>query len=279
MVAALALFSKVRLAIWPGRASLKGMLGWSINLFRIRGIMISLHFSFLLLLAYVCDEGWKEAGVPGLWWSAAIFLSIFTCVVLHELGHSFMARRFGVHVRRILLMPVGGMAEFDAIPRKPVQELLIAVAGPAVNFAIASVLWCVTSFPEGWNDISLPSSLGDLGRLLFVANVFMIIFNLIPAFPMDGGRILRALLAMRLPYVRATYWAVTLAKVVTVVGFVLTIYTGRYLTAAICVFIFLFGEAEYRVVKRRETDEAHMKEALDRLYGKPATEEPPVLNG
>ena len=98
------------------------MLGWSINLFRIRGIMISLHFSFLLLLAYVCEEGWKEAGVPGLWWSAAIFLAVFTCVVLHELGHSFMARRFGVGVRRILLMPIGGMAEFDSIPRKPSQE-------------------------------------------------------------------------------------------------------------------------------------------------------------
>src|ERR1700733_11281440 len=101
------------------------MLGWSINLFRIRGIMISLHFSFLLLLAYVCDEGWKAAGVPGLWWSAAIFLAIFTCVVLHELGHSFTAMHFGVRVRRILLMPIGGMAEFDSIPRQPRHELLI----------------------------------------------------------------------------------------------------------------------------------------------------------
>jgi len=241
--------------------------------------MISLHFSFPLLLAYVCNEGWEKAGVAGLWWSAAIFLAVFTCVVLHELGHSLTARRFGVRVRRILLTPLGGIAEFDAIPRKPVQELLITIAGPAVNFAIAAALWCVVSFPDGWDDVSIPSSVGDLSRYLFVANLVMGIFNMIPAFPMDGGRILRALLAMRLPYLRATYWAVTVAKVVTVVGFAVTIYLEMYLTAAICVLIFLFGEAEYRAVKRREIDEARLKEALDRLYGRPTTEEPPIING
>jgi Zn-dependent protease len=240
--------------------------------------MISLHFSFLLLLAYVYD-GWREAGVPGLWWTAAKFLAIFTCVVLHELGHSFTAMRFGVRVRRILLTPIGGMAEFDAIPRKPVQELLIAIAGPAVNFVIAAALWCVVSFPEGWDEVSIPSSLGDLSRFLFLANLIMGVFNLIPAFPMDGGRILRASLAMKLPYVSATYWAVMVAKVVTVVGFAASIYYGWYLVATICVFIFLFGEAEYRAVKRREIDEARMKEALDRIYGRPSADEPPALNG
>jgi Zn-dependent protease len=255
------------------------MLGWSINLFRIRGIMISLHFSFLLLLAYVCNQGWGMAGVPGIWWSAAIFLAMFTCVVLHELGHSFMAMHFGVRVRRILLMPIGGMAEFDSIPRRPVHELLITMAGPAVNFAIAAVLWCAVSFPEGWDDASIPSSLADMGRFLVVGNLFMGLFNLIPAFPMDGGRILRALLAMRLPYVRATYWAVMVAKVVTVIGFAATLYIGWYLAAVIFVMIFFFGEAEYRAVRRREMDEARLNEALNRLYGRPAAEEPPILNG
>jgi Zn-dependent protease len=241
--------------------------------------MISLHFSFPLLLAYVCDEGWEKAGVAGLWWSAAIFLAVFTCVVLHELGHSLTARRFGVGVRRILLTPLGGIAEFDGIPRKPVQELLITIAGPAVNFVIAGALWFVLSFPEEWANVSIPSSVADLGRYLFLANLVMGVFNMIPAFPMDGGRILRALLAMRLPYVRATYWAVVVAKVVTVLGFAVTMYLEMYLTAAICVMIFLFGEAEYRAVKRREIDEARLREALDRLYGRPPSEEPPVLNG
>lgn len=248
-------------------------------MFRIRGIMISLHFSFPLLLAYVCEEGWKKAGIPGLWWSATIFLAVFTCVVLHELGHSLTARRFGVRVRRILLTPLGGIAEFDAIPRRPVEELLITVAGPAVNFVIAGALWCVLSFPGEWANVSIPSSIGDLGRYLFLANMIMGVFNMIPAFPMDGGRILRALLAMRLPYVRATYWAVAVAKVVTVLGFAATIYLEMYFTAAICVMIFLFGEAEYRAVKRREIDEARLKEALNRLYGRAPSEEPPVLNG
>ncbi len=241
--------------------------------------MISLHFSFLLLLAYVCDDGWKQAGVPGLWWSAAVLVAIFACVLLHELGHSFMGRRFGVHVRRILLTPIGGMAEFDAIPRNPVQELLIAVAGPMVNFVIAAALWCVVSFPEGWDDVSIPSSIGDLGRFLLVVNLIMGIFNLIPAFPMDGGRILRALLATRLSYVRATYWAVMLAKAVTVVGFAASVYYGLWLRAVICVFIFLVGEAEYRAVKRREIDAARFKDTLERLYGNRTAEDPPVLNG
>jgi Zn-dependent protease len=255
------------------------MPGWSINLFRIRGIMVSLHFSFPLLLLYVCEQGWRQAGLPGLGWSAAIFLSIFTCVVLHELGHSFTARRFGVRVRRILLTPLGGIAEFDAIPRSPVQELLITVAGPAVNFAIAGALWSFLSFPDGWADDAIPSTIGDLARFLFISNLLMGLFNLIPAFPMDGGRILRALLAMRLPYVRATYWAVMVAKVVTVLGFAVTVYLGWYLTAAICILIFFFGEAEYQAVRNREIDEARLKEALDRLYGRHPGEDPPVLGG
>ena len=97
------------------------MLRWSINLFRIRGIMMSLHFSFVLLLGYVAYEGWIEAGTPGLVWSTATFLGFFSCVVLHELGHSFTAMRYGIRVRRILLMPIGGLAEFESIPREPTR--------------------------------------------------------------------------------------------------------------------------------------------------------------
>lgn len=240
--------------------------------------MISLHFTFLLLLAYFCEEGWKTGGASGLCWSAVVYLAIFACVVLHELGHSFMAMRFGVRVRRILLMPLGGMAEFDAIPRKPLHELLITIAGPAVNFFIAAILWCVVRFPDGVDDAGIPSSIGDLGRFLLAANIVMMLFNLIPAFPMDGGRILRAILAMRLPYVRATYWAVTVAKPLTIGGFCAAVYYHSWLVAAICVMIFLFGEAEYRAVRRREIDEARLKEALRRLYEAQAVDEPPLLN-
>ena len=141
--------AKQTLAISPVSGYLIRMLGWSINLFRIRGIQLTLHFSFVLLLAYAAMEGYEEAGPAGIFWSTTLLIAFFTCVVLHELGHSFTARRFGVGVRRILLMPIGGMAEFDSIPRQPGREFLITAAGPAVNFAIAAVsrarsLWAQT---------------------------------------------------------------------------------------------------------------------------------------
>ena len=116
------------------------MLGWSINLFRVFGIRLAVHFSFLLLLAYVAWAGWMEAGWAGVAWSVAFIVMLFTCVVLHELGHSLTARHFGIGVSRILLLPIGGMAEFDSIPRQPRRELLITLAGPAVNFAIVLAL-------------------------------------------------------------------------------------------------------------------------------------------
>src|SRR5450755_2119440 len=116
------------------------MLGWSINLFRVFGIQLAVHASFFLLLAYVGFEGWQEDGPTGLLLNVGLIVVFFACVVLHELGHSLTARRYGVRVPRILLMPIGGMAEFDHIPRQPSAELLITIAGPAVNFAIALLL-------------------------------------------------------------------------------------------------------------------------------------------
>jgi len=250
--------------------------------------MISVHPFFLLLLAYVGHEGWEKAAMPGLYSYCAIFLLIFCCVVLHELGHSFMAMRFGVRVRRILLMPIGGMAEFDSIPRKPLHELLITLAGPAVNFFLAALLWAAVDFPAGWDDVAIPLTLADFGRILFFANVVMGLFNLIPAFPMDGGRILRALLALKLPYLRATFWAVMVARVLAVPALVASLYFGvtsnqegsgyLVLRAFLIAFLLYAGEAEYRAVKQRAVEEAHWRAALLQHYGISPVEEPPVLN-
>jgi Zn-dependent protease len=261
------------------------MLGWSINLFRIRGIQLSLHFSFVLLLAYAGYEGWLDGGTEGLCWGVVTLLAFFSCVVLHELGHCFTGMRFGVRVRRILLMPIGGMAEFNEIPRQPSQEIRMTLAGPAVNFAIAGLLWCLLPFPRGWDDeaLLLPSSVGDLGRLLFVANLVMGVFNLAPVFPMDGGRILRAALATRLPYVRATFWAASVGKVLAVLAAGAALYYHFYLRAALFLFIFAAGELEYRTVRRRELAELQWREALARLHPPPppplpsASAEPPLL--
>jgi len=239
--------------------------------------MISLHFSFLLLLAFFCYQGWSDTGMPGLWWSATDFLLIFGSVLLHELGHSFMGMRFGVGVRRILLMPIGGMAQFDSIPKSPFQEFMITAAGPAVNFAIIASLWFFVDFPERWDSGTGPVTLAGMGRLLFRANLILGIFNLYPAFPMDGGRILRALLATRMPYLRATYWAVVVARVLTGVGIAWAVYSQNYLLVAVFIFILSAGTAEYRALKHRDIEEERWKEALRRHLADVAEARPPIL--
>jgi Zn-dependent protease len=259
------------------------MSGWSINLFRVRGIMISLHFTFFLLLAWVAYSGWQEDGVPGLLWSAGFLVAIFICVVLHEFGHAFMAMRFGVRTSRILVTLVGGIALLDSIPRRPIQEFLIAAAGPAVNVAIAMVLWVTVGPPADWQSFAIATPVDAL-RLLLEANVILVLFNLVPAFPMDGGRMLRALLATQMSYVRATFWAVTVAKVLLAAGILESLFFGNYRRAIIWIFIFSAGEAEYRAVKRREDAEAEWRAAMIRRVvsppvGGPAPSEPPALNG
>jgi Zn-dependent protease len=255
------------------------MLSWSIKLFRIRGIQLAVHVSFLLLLAYVADEGWQDDGWPGLLWGVATLLAFFSCVVLHELGHSFTAMHFGVGVRRILLMPIGGMAEFDSIPREPSRELLITLAGPAVNFVIAALLYLVVGLPAGWplGDYDYPATLLGFAQLLLSWNLLMGCFNLLPVFPMDGGRIFRALLATQLNYLRATFWAATVGKVLAALAALIAIFVfHRYLTAALFAFIYLAGAAEYRAVKRRDREEARWREMALQFHVPPA-EEPPLL--
>lgn len=263
------------------------------KLFRIRGIQLAVHFSFFLLLAFAAQEGWQpdDDGTGGGWvgvaWNVGTLLAFFTCVVLHELGHSFTAMHFGIGVRRILLMPIGGMAEFEDIPRQPSRELLITLAGPAVNFAIAALLWLAVGFPRGWPLADYPANATGFAQLLLHWNLVMGCFNLVPVFPMDGGRIFRALLATRLPYLRATRWAATVGKVLAVTAAVLALtvppmifhQTPAYLLAALFAFIFYAGEMEYRAVKRREFDDAHWRAVLARVYAPvvPPTEEPPVL--
>jgi Zn-dependent protease len=253
------------------------------NLFRIRGIQLALHWLFPAALAYYAWVGWAAAGTAGATWSMAMVLAFFGCVVLHELGHSFTAQRFGVNVRRILLTPIGGMAEFDSIPRHPRSELLITLAGPAVNFIIAGLLAIFVRFPDGisqWDPTGPPVNFGELGRCLLFTNLVMGCFNLVPVFPMDGGRILRALLAMRLPYLDATFWAMSIGKVLAMLAIMGSLYAAGflhyesyYVVAVLFTFILMAGDAEYRHVKRSDAAKAHWAETLRRLY-----QEPPLLH-
>jgi Zn-dependent protease len=258
------------------------------NLFRVRGILLSVHFTFFLLLAVVAWDGWQglpEEGVAGGWGgmaaNVAILLAFFTCVVLHEFGHSFTAMHYGVGVRRILLMPIGGMAEFDSIPRAPAKEFLITLAGPAVNFAIVALLALAVGWPQGWpwQFHNYEATAVGFALLLQKWNLAMGLFNLVPVFPMDGGRIFRALLATRLPYLRATFLAATVGKILAVAGAAAALLGfDAPLTAVLFAFIFFAGEIEYRAVKRREIEDAYWRAALARIYPlSPVTEEPPVL--
>lgn len=257
------------------------MLGWSINLFRIFGIQLAVHASFVLLLGWFGWEGWQLGGLKGMGWSMLLIVLFFACVVLHELGHSLTARRYGVRTGRILLMPIGGMAEMDRIPRKPSAELLITIAGPAVNFVLAAGLLVVM-----WRDLWQSSEvteygLKDLGFQLLVANALMGAFNLLPVFPMDGGRIFRALLAIRLPYLRATWWAATIGKALAGILAVLALtWWDRPLMFVLFVFIFLAADAEYRQVLRRDQETAYYAELTRRLaaaQGRTDPPEPPLI--
>lgn len=255
------------------------MLGWSINLFQVFGIQLAVHASFLLLLVYWGYEGWLEGGLLGMAWSVGLIVLFFVCVILHELGHSLTARRFGVKVPRILLLPIGGMAEFDRIPRKPTQELLITIAGPAVNFLLVALL-----LPLAWRglfateDRSYYSVSGLLDQLWY-ANLIMGVFNLVPVFPMDGGRIFRALLATKLSYLRATWWAVMIGRVLAglIIGW--AIYRNNLMLAVLFGFIFYAGNAEYQVALRMEQEEAYWREMARQAV--PVTpekpDEPPLI--
>ncbi len=257
------------------------MLGWSMNLFRVRGIQLAVHFSFFILLALFAYDGWAQEGWIGMAWSVATLLACFTCVVLHEFGHSFTAMHYGVGVRRILLMPIGGMAEFDEIPRQPLKEFLITIAGPAVNFAIAGALWIFVGVPDNWfSETSYTADATGFAQLLLTWNLLMGCFNLVPVFPMDGGRIFRAMLATRLTYVRATFIAATVAKVLATIAIAVAIFGYQsYLTAVLFTFIFFAGELEYRTVRRRDAEDAHWREVLTRLQDfPPPAEEPPLLS-
>lgn len=224
---------------------------WSIRLFRIFGIELEVHLTFLILWGVFAFLGWGMGGWIGVAWFSAILVLIFTCVVLHELGHSLTARHYGISVSRILLLPFGGMAQFERIPRNPRQEIVISLAGPAVNLLIVVALlplirWSVIDFRN--------LRLDPMGMVhgLFVVNVAMGLFNLLPIFPMDGGRILRAFLATRIPYLKATGSAVLIAKVLAIGGIFAALFIPMPLLVFLFAFIYLGGDMEYRMLKRRE---------------------------
>lgn len=185
-------------------------MSWSLPIFRIAGIQLRIHITFLLLIGWLAFGYYQESGSAVALARVLFVLLLFVCVVLHEFGHAIAAKHFGINTPDITLLPIGGVARLQRMPDEPRQELIIALAGPLVNVVIALTLFAVV----GWRGLRAQATMGgsDLLAQLLVINVVLVLFNLLPAFPMDGGRVLRALLATRLSYARATQIAASIGQ-------------------------------------------------------------------
>ncbi len=228
---------------------------WSYTIGRIAGTDIKVHLTFLILLAYLALGGYRQGGSEGAISATVILLALFGCVLLHEFGHILMARRFGVRTPDVILLPIGGVARLERIPSEPKQEFLIAIAGPLVTLAIAVVLYLILSLdgsPPGLGWLEADETVLDF---LFRANVWLLGFNLLPAFPMDGGRVLRALLVSRMGMLRGTRLAASLGQALAIVGGLYGLTQGPALLALVAFFVFLGAGAEASAVETRAAGE------------------------
>lgn len=223
---------------------------WSWKIAEFAGIGVYVHVTFLLVILWVVALHRGDdalAIVEGV----VFVLAIFGCVVLHEFGHALTAKRYGIRTRDITLLPIGGLARLERMPDDPKQELAVAIAGPAVNVVIAAILYVVVQFIQG---VDLSGRLeryepfylgtGSFAYNLMVVNIFLVVFNMIPAFPMDGGRVLRGVLATKMEYVRATNIAASVGQFIAFVfGFIGLFYNPFLVFIALFVYIGAAQEA------------------------------------
>ncbi|CAG1008008.1 Putative zinc metalloprotease Rip3 [Phycisphaerales bacterium] len=232
------------------------MTRWALKIGTFFGTAVYIHWTFLLLLVWIVGSGLFHGQTAAqILHYLAVISGVFVCVVLHEYGHILAARRFGVRTRDIILLPIGGMARMERLPSKPWQELIVAIAGPAVNVAIVAVLAPIALVrgvlnPETLNAQTLSQGSSILLSLISV-NVALILFNMVPAFPMDGGRVLRALLAMAMPYAKATRAAATVGQIAAL-GFVAMGLFFNPMLILIAVFVWIGAESEARMAEERQ---------------------------
>lgn len=225
---------------------------WSWKVGRIAGVDLYIHATFLLLVGWVALSHWFQGrSVAAAMAGVAFILAIFICVVLHELGHALAAKEFGIKTRDITLLPIGGAARLERMPEDPKQELAVAVAGPVVSLAIAAALFVWLQLTRALEPLGALSLTGGsfLERLMLV-NLFLAVFNLLPAFPMDGGRVLRAALAMRMDYTRATQVAAVTGQAMALVFGFIGFFANPFLLF-IALFVWLGAAQEAAMVQMK----------------------------
>lgn len=242
----------------------------TVRLFKLFGINVYLHWSFIFLIFYLMYVTYsRHADVKSFFTLLALVLIIFACVIMHEYGHALAARRFGISTHDITILPIGGVARLTHIPKNPSQELIVVIAGPAVNLAIFLLLTLLAigifhyqPTVEGFfiddEDLGL-TRLGALVVGVANANLFLMLFNLVPAFPMDGGRIFRALMCFVMPRVRATFIASLIGRGFAIVIFVFALYNPfnpnddpKPMLALLAVAVFFAARNEYKQVRSED---------------------------
>ena len=272
-------------------------MGWSVNIGTIAGTAVRIHVTFLLFLVWIFVASYMSGGAQAAWSGTAFMVLLFACVLAHEFGHIFTARAFGVATPDVTLLPIGGVARLERIPENPREEFLIAIAGPLVNVAIAFGLVALAGANlDARHLAAVESPQTSMVDKLAVVNLFLAAFNMIPAFPMDGGRVLRALLAIRLDFARATEVAATIGQWVAFgLGFLGLFYNPMLIFIAI--FVYLAAASEARLVSLRAMSrgvpvgsamvtqfvtlapEAHIDEAVETLLRTNQSEFPVVDSG
>lgn len=227
---------------------------WQWKLGTFARIDVFVHATFLLLIGWIGYSYWLQYGTIAKVVEGILFiLVLFLCVVLHEYGHALTARRYGIKTRDITLYPIGGVARLERMPDEPVEELWVALMGPAVNVVIAAILFAYLFLSGGLgpiNDLTVAS--GSFTARVMVVNITLVLFNLIPAFPMDGGRVLRALLAMRMDFVRATQIAANVGQGLAFLFGLVGLFGNPFLLF-IAFFVWIGASQEANMVQMRNS--------------------------